>query len=335
MVLVASPFAFLGLIAVNARAAYQDWHPAEYGENVHQDWLAYAEPVRSARKLEALPQDVSPDDVKKVAKIWIDGYRDGSLKNISIVELDDVAYDGPRAELMESRNAVIYHVLHSAKSNASRGQFDAAAKQYLDAIELCQINKYSTPSAVAESSRLQALTIKRLAEILPSASESVWSSTHSRLSKVAPKQEQLRHIIARLHIMHNLAAQHVPAKQLNEGTETAFSTLISGETMSSANLVAMTRDASGGQEASDAFTNLITSREATSREALYRALVHEFLAAIEMRDQRESARKPLLLVSTKTFEGDKAAGNVSTVSEGLNSQVTLVPVSDGSSTGTR
>ncbi len=335
MVLAASPFAFLGLIVVNARAAYHDWHPSEYGERVHQDWLAYAEPVRASKKLDKLPKDVKPEDVDAATKLWLAGYRRGDLRNIAIVDLADVAYEGPRAELMAGRNAVVYHILHLAKAKADRQDFDGSTARYLDAIELCQINKYSTPSAVAESSRLQAVALKRLASVVTMASPESWNAAQTRIHSMLPDPVQLRHVMARLQVMYNLTSQTSPQLTLNEGTKMAFTSLIAGDLLSSSKIVALTDTRSGNDADCDAFTNLLSCRDASEREFNLRSMLEQTQLAMESRDQRERARKPLLLVSTKTFAGDKASGNVSTVSVALNSQATLLPVSAGNKTGTR
>jgi len=337
MVLAASPIAFLGLIAVNARAAYFDWRPAEYGERLHQDWLAYAVPIRASHRLISLSPQQKVEHSEEAADAWLTAARSGELRTIPAVDLDDLNHEGARGELMLCRNVVIFQTLESAEIHRAKGNLKRAYEQYVDVIELAQINKYSTPTAVVESSRLQANTARKAAALIDRLAGEFVAPTSARLQPLLQDPNPTRHVLARMQVLYEISSETYAARK-SDGTKMAFANLIAGNSLDSSDIVKWTNAKDIQHRDERILTSLITARDAIVREREFREALLALSDAIERRafpSQRDKARNPLLLVSSNTPSAAKAAGKVPTVSAAAKDHLTLASSDSGNRTGTR
>lgn len=333
-VLAAGPVLFLGWIAVTARTAFFEWHPAEYGNTIHKDWLAYTEPVRKV-PLEVEPSS-HPDWLKDATALWLRDYRAGRLRNIPIADITDLASDGPRGELMTARNLVIVHNIQVASQAERAGDYKRAIETSLDVMELAQINKYSTPIAIYESSRVQTLTLEKLNRLLPLSPES-WDLTVLRLSKVAPKADRFRHVLSRIQMMYRLPNTNPSKVPFTEGASKAWNCLIEGQSLSTTDVLQMTAVSSIDEPEAEVLGTLIVAKDALGRENQLNYMISLFIGELQGKpqDQSDSAKKPLLLVSTSTLNGARTPGSSSTGTPGSTDQLSLLALSAGKRTGTR
>ncbi len=333
-VLAAGPVLFLGWIAVTARAAFFEWHPAEYGDTIHKDWLAYSEPVRQ------VPLDIERNTrsewLEGTTELWLSEFRAGRLRNIPIADINDLASDGPRGELMTARNLVILHNIQASSKSENDGEYRRAIETLLDVMELAQINKYSTPIAIYESSRVQSLALEKLNRLLP-LSPGSWDIAAQRIAKLTPRQDRFRHVLSRIQMMYRLPNTNPGQIPFTAGTSRAWNSLIEGRSLSTSDVLQMTAVRSIDEPETEVLGTLIISKDALERENQLESMIRLFVDELQStpQDQSDRAKKPLLLVSTSTLRGAKTPGSSSTETSGPTDQVSLLALSAGRRTGTR
>src|SRR5205823_11372717 len=119
-----SPLLLAGTIAAESRFHLDMFQMVSCTTKQENEISAYIEPVRQAENL--LWVRSSPDKVRRVASVWIEGAKSGHLKPLEPVSADDSIETSIKGEIASASRSVQAKLMALYKSEAQRGDYDHA-----------------------------------------------------------------------------------------------------------------------------------------------------------------------------------------------------------------
>lgn len=197
MLLALAPVWTLAILAVLGRTFVTAAHIDEYGGDVNRRILAYKELVK-------LDQEVSVDlrygdtqTARRVSAVWLSKARAGLLHDVPPASASDDGLYGVRAEIEEARRNCVHGLMRASNKELDAGNTELAAKLLIDALEILDVGKYSSPHVVALSTQLQNSVLNRLDLMAPQLSEVTTSLLKSALQATAPDRIRLDRLQSR------------------------------------------------------------------------------------------------------------------------------------------
>jgi len=161
--LALSPLFLIGSVCLMCRS-YAD--PFEQvGQTAEQQAAisAYIAPVKATYAVNI--RSASPDAVRRVANIWVEGWANGTLKPMLPCAMDDTITGPIKNQIYMANMAVVEGLDRTSQKEALGGQYALAAEDVVLALKCGEVAKYSDPVAVFVMSESQRYELKRLERI--------------------------------------------------------------------------------------------------------------------------------------------------------------------------
>jgi hypothetical protein len=142
--LLAGSAIFTAGVGIKTQTAYDDFEPIAYGPVQNDRVGAYSDVVRLSEQLrEVTFQNVNPEKAREVARLWVQGMRQGNLKPLVPVAYED-NFDVPaKQQILSGASAVAIYLNRLAAQEMEQGRRQQAVDDALLSLELSSVVKYS------------------------------------------------------------------------------------------------------------------------------------------------------------------------------------------------
>jgi len=164
--MVISPIALIIWIVGTGRFAVDTFEVSAATRKQHEAISAYRGVVKATTPLRARDYRPAPDELRRIANMWIEGFLSGRLVPLTPSFVGDTVQSGVKSEIRSCQAALTQQLLVLAGREARSGQIDQALADIRVSLLVSQILRASDPLAEAACSQEQGHAIARLREML-------------------------------------------------------------------------------------------------------------------------------------------------------------------------
>lgn len=165
--LVALPFLGIGLLMIHARTFKVHFEPVRYDTELHNTILAYSGPVSYVDAVMHGYAEFEDEMLDKAVALWKNEYREGRLRDYLPRHTAEMTQSSVRDEIRSTKMHLVNGLTFRAASKVEREQYADATYDYLDALEIAAIGKYSDFITLEHSARTQSRILELLLELEP------------------------------------------------------------------------------------------------------------------------------------------------------------------------
>jgi hypothetical protein len=190
--LVLGPLILILGVTVDARTRVDEYDPIAYGPILHKRILAYAEPVSEVRKMLFLdPGNVRDARARTVAGNWIRLANEKTLGPLPAAFDRDSMHEGTKGEILLAAEMLCGSLIDAGNSEADCDQYDQAAKDFVLALRVAQILKFSDLYSVGVLSARQRHALRSIEKVIPMLSRRMRTNAAQNLKDLANQQQGL------------------------------------------------------------------------------------------------------------------------------------------------
>jgi hypothetical protein len=165
--MVISPLAYIGMIGGLARFSADGYVVPACTIQQHEAITAYIGPVSLVESKIVNNKRITPDEVRAIAAVWLDGSQRSVLKPLSSATYDDSVREGVKGQIRQASTQLIMALNRTADRELATGNPGVAARDLIRGLRVAEIVKYSDPHAVTLAGLKQRAVLDRLVEIAP------------------------------------------------------------------------------------------------------------------------------------------------------------------------
>lgn len=193
--MVLSPAMLLSSIAIESRIGFEALEEPAILPESQQRITAYVDLVRQTEQTLGEGTQATPDEVRRLAQMWIDGARSGHLRSLLPQHPQDSPREGARGQIFESRARVLGFLQTLARAQVHRGEYSQAAQDALRVVWVAETMKYSELYVVGASSMEQRTALTHLLQALPHLPEDEVALVRAECQEVLDRQEPIDKLI--------------------------------------------------------------------------------------------------------------------------------------------
>jgi len=163
-IMATAPFFLLGSLAAQSRLHIDAFDPAGCTNQQQADIAAYISPVRMTSILRVGVDNISHDQVLKVANYWITGAQSRKLKPLEPAFYDDTVRSNVKSQIKTASDLIINTLNRDAEINLAKNPW-RSVQDHVVALKVAEILKYSDPYAVAFSGVRERNILRSLTEV--------------------------------------------------------------------------------------------------------------------------------------------------------------------------
>lgn len=182
-----SPVILIGAVCAQSRFYQDSFQPVYDTMTQEANISAYVEPVKLARVQFA--RSTSPDTTRSVARAWLAGQANGTLRPLLPSSADDNLRSPIKAQIYTACDSIVQRLLILGDEERSNGQFVPATRDHVLALKTCEILKYSDSVAVSVLAARQRGLLIQIE--LDSAALPLKSRSQLRAELVSLKNQQI------------------------------------------------------------------------------------------------------------------------------------------------
>lgn len=164
--MVISPIALITWIVGTGRFAADNFETSASTTKQHAAISAYRGVVKATTPLRARDAQPEPTEIRRLARLWIEGYFSGKLVPLTPAFVGDTVQSGVKAEIRACQSALSLKLQQLASKESKKGDTARALEDIRTALVVSQILRASDPLAEAACCMEQGNALTRLRPML-------------------------------------------------------------------------------------------------------------------------------------------------------------------------
>lgn len=211
--MVISPIALITWIVGTGRFSTDSFVTEAATQRQHKAISAYEHVVTISSPMRARQYRPEPEHVRRAAKAWIDGYRNGQLKPLTPSFIGDSVQEGVKSEIRSCQTAVTLHLHQLAMREARAGRFDAALEDLKAAMMVSQVLRSSDAIAETACCHEQSNALTRLMSFADQLSQQQLRDLRAELIDLRDSAPSLERLMKQTAVLLQQGRPHLTREQ--------------------------------------------------------------------------------------------------------------------------